>query len=97
MKHFGTLASTKEQKLPIRKPGQRSFLADIDDELLQEFEGIFGDSDETFATPENQPWRNGRAQDLLEELDSMGEEVDREIMEIFLQYGWEIIDKLRKS
>jgi two-component system chemotaxis sensor kinase CheA len=32
----------------------------------------------------------------LGELDTMGQDADREIMEIFLAYGWEIVDKLRQ-
>jgi hypothetical protein len=33
---------------------------------------------------------------LLEELDTIGEDTDREIIEIFLSYAWEITDKLRR-
>jgi len=79
-------------------PNGRSMLADVDEELLREFEGIFGVgeagdfpepalTEETFA-----PERRG---DLVQELDGISEEADREIMEIFVGYGWEITQKLR--
>ncbi|AFM27443.1 chemotaxis protein CheA [Desulfomonile tiedjei] len=73
-----------------------SLLADIDDELLSEFQGLFADSGQTILQSTNKfyPY-GGKAADLLQELDSIGEEADREIMEIFLSYGWEILDKLK--
>ncbi len=73
-----------------------SLLADIDDELLSEFQGLFADSGQTHLQSTNKfyPY-GGKAADLLQELDSIGEEADREIMEIFLSYGWEILDKLK--
>lgn len=81
---------------PARPAEDRSLLADVDDELLQEFEGIFG-SEPGAKSPSSQdrPLQgSGRAGDLVEELGVIGEDTDREIMEIFLSYGWEIMDKL---
>ncbi len=83
---------------PSRKPGDRSMLADVDDELLREFEGIFGDGKafaEPYAAGPN-GFQSSMASDLLEELDTIGEDTDREIIEIFLSYAWEITDKLRR-
>jgi two-component system, chemotaxis family, sensor kinase CheA len=83
---------------PSRKPGERSMLADVDDELLREFEGIFGDA-KTLAEPYaagSNPFPSSMASDLLEELDTIGQDTDREIIEIFLSYAWEITDKLRR-
>jgi two-component system, chemotaxis family, sensor kinase CheA len=77
--------------------GPRSMLSDVDDELLLEFEGIFvREQGPSTGAPEPPP-TSGLSQrsDLLEELEYLGEDVDREIMEIFLSYGWEILDKLR--
>ncbi|MGB6067980.1 MAG: chemotaxis protein CheW [Desulfomonilaceae bacterium] len=81
-----------------RKPGGRSMLADVDDELLREFEGIFGEGKilpEPYA-PGSNPSQSSIASDLLEELDTVREDADREIIEIFLSYAWEITDKLRR-
>jgi two-component system, chemotaxis family, sensor kinase CheA len=94
LKHLGVITSAADWSPPPRKPGARSLLADVDDELLREFEGIFGD-DHEFKTAFPQTVAANRAQDLLEELDSISEDADREIMEIFLSYGREIMDKLR--
>jgi two-component system, chemotaxis family, sensor kinase CheA len=94
LKYLGVITSAADWRRPARKPGERSLLADVDDELLREFEGIFGEDREPQAAFPMTATTN-RAQDLLEELDSIGEEVDREIMEIFLSYGWEIMEKLR--
>ncbi|MBM3299888.1 MAG: hypothetical protein FJY85_08030, partial [Deltaproteobacteria bacterium] len=76
---------------------ERSLLADVDDELLHEFEGIFAAGPSLAGEPQRvSPRARGqRAADLLEELDAVSAESDREIMEIFLSYGWEILDKLR--
>lgn len=88
---------------PVPKPTspqpreERSLLADVDDELLREFEGIFGE-EEMAGKPVPAgalPAQSGRAEALLEEWDVTGADADREIMEIFLSYGWEILDKLR--
>ncbi len=48
----------------------------------------------TTATQEFYPYGQ-KTSDLLSELGSIGEDADREIMDIFLSYGWEILDKLR--
>jgi two-component system chemotaxis sensor kinase CheA len=93
LRHLGIITSARDWK-PSHKPGERSLLADVDDELLREFEGMFGNGQRQEGAYANVGFGN-RAQDLLEELDSIGEEADREIMEIFLSYGWEIMDKLR--
>ena len=85
----------KPVPVPVaRSREDRSLLADVDDDLLKEFEGIFvlpetrEDEGKSDSTPSE------IAADLLEELGTVGE-IDREIMEIFLSYGWEIVEKLR--
>jgi two-component system chemotaxis sensor kinase CheA len=78
----------------VGRPADKSLLADVDDELLREFEGIFSEPD-TEELSADAPSPGGRAADLLEELDSISADADREIMEIFLSYGWEILDKIR--
>ncbi len=95
----GARVVTEEPKqLPlVGRHAARSLLADVDDELLREFEGIFGEP-EPVAQPDSAAGSappGGRAADLLEELDSISADADREIMEIFLSYGWEILDKTR--
>jgi two-component system, chemotaxis family, sensor kinase CheA len=74
-----------------------SLLADVDDELLREFEGMYwGEGELAPGAASNRFYPYGqKAADLLSELDAIGEDADREIMEIFLSYGWEILDKLR--
>ncbi|MEW5902602.1 MAG: hypothetical protein AB1715_14140, partial [Acidobacteriota bacterium] len=67
-------------------------LADVDDELLKAFEGIFG---ETGPKATQAGSFGDRASEMLEEVGTIGEEADREIIEIFMSYGWEILDKLR--
>ena len=42
------------------------------------------------------PFPSTMTSNLLEELDTIGEDTDREIIEIFLSYAWEITDKLRR-
>ncbi len=88
---------SQEPSPEMRSSGSRSMLADVDDELLREFEGMFEREQTPGAAPPNSPQtpRQDQGVDLLEELDFIGEDVDREIMEIFLSYGWEILDKLR--
>ncbi|MBI4964610.1 MAG: chemotaxis protein CheW [Desulfomonile tiedjei] len=76
------------------KGGERSMLADVDDELLQEFEGIFADGNPLEISGLARP--RSDVADMLGELDTLGQDADREIMEIFLAYGWEIVDKLRQ-
>ena len=73
-------------------------LADVDDDLLGEFQGVFGEAKPAAAevaihqavesVPENV------ASDLLSQVESLGEETDREIVEIFVSYGWEIMEKM---
>ncbi|HMK34682.1 MAG TPA: chemotaxis protein CheW [Desulfomonilaceae bacterium] len=92
LKYLGVINAVTDWR-PPRKTGKRSLLSDVDDELLQEFEGIFGNGEEPRG--EHPTHAGNRAQDLLDELDAIGEDADREIMEIFLSYGWEIMDKLR--
>ncbi len=95
LKAAGVLPQVQRPQ-PARQVEERSLLADVDDELLQEFEGIFGSEPQAEpASSQNRPLRKaGRAGDLVEELGVIGEDADREIMEIFLSYGWEIMDKL---
>ena len=78
------------------KSGERSMLADVDDELLREFEGIFADGNALEMTDSSVPRPGSDVADLLGDLDALGQDADREIMEIFLAYGWEIVDKLRQ-
>ncbi len=98
LKIVGGAPAAPKPPPPSRKPGERSMLADVDDELLREFEGIFGDATapaESYTAGSN-PFPSSMASDLLEELDTIGEDTDREIIEIFLSYAWEITDKLRR-
>ena len=98
LKIVGGAPAAPKPPPPSRKPGERSMLADVDDELLREFEGIFGDAKalaEPYAAGSN-PFPSSMTSDLLEELDTIGEDTDREIIEIFLSYAWEITDKLRR-
>ncbi len=90
-------ATARVAKPRLHAPGSKdSLLADVDDELLREFEGMFSMEEDlgTTATQELYPYGQ-KTGDLLSELGSIGEDADREIMEIFLSYGWEILDKLR--
>lgn len=83
--------------VPKGPKAKDSLLADVDDELLREFEGMYwGEGEVTTGAVSNRFYPYGqKAADLLSELDAIGEDADREIMEIFLSYGWEILDKLR--
>lgn len=74
-------------------PRKRSMLADVDDELLNEFEGIFSQSHTVSSEASSAPI--GPTSDLLEGIDVVGEGTDSEIIEIFLSYGFEIAEKLR--
>ncbi|MCA1959777.1 MAG: chemotaxis protein CheW [Desulfomonile sp.] len=89
----------QKEIVATRKPGERSLLADVDEQLLKEFEQVFPEEavvapseratvEQAFASAER---RGG----LLAQLDSIAEEADREILEIFLSFGWEISEKLR--
>lgn len=85
----------KPVPVPVARPREdRSLLADVDDDLLKEFEGIFVPPEAREAEGKSDSAPSEIAADLLEELGSVGE-TDREIMEIFLSYGWEIVEKLR--
>ncbi|MBI5570261.1 MAG: chemotaxis protein CheW [Desulfomonile tiedjei] len=79
---------------PAPGPREHSMLADVDEELLKEFETGFtrGRAQAEVAAG------SGALQfssDLIEAQDVMGEGADREIIEIFMSYGLEILDKLR--
>ncbi len=76
-----------------RPAGGRSMLADVDEELLKEFEGIFGEAEPLAPTaaPEEKIFVNG---ELAQQLGTVGEETDREIIEIFISYAWEIVDRI---
>lgn len=87
-----------KRQAPATQAADRSLLADIDDELLGEFQSVFGPGKPAAAevaihkAVESVP--GGVASDLLGEVESLGEETDREIVEIFVSYGWEILDKM---
>jgi len=91
--------AAQREMVATRKPGERSLLADIDEQLLREFEQVFPEevavmapdgavAEQTFASAERPGF-------LLAQLDSIAQEADREILEIFLSFGWEISEKLR--
>ncbi len=90
----GVVTTEEPKQAPIiGRSGDRSLMADVDDELLEEFEGIFGEPVPAPAEAPKLP--GGKAANLLAELGSISADADREIMEIFLSYGWEILDKTR--
>lgn len=84
-----------------RTNGQRSMLADVDDELLRqfanEFETMFTAADQLReqTAPVAKVAPSPHLSDLAEGLDISAEESDREIIEIFLAYGLEITEKLQ--
>lgn len=82
-----------KKKLAPQKASERSLMADVDEQLLREFEEVFTATERTAA----QQALVGVEQPafLLEQLDSITQEADREILEIFLSYGWEIVEKIR--
>jgi two-component system chemotaxis sensor kinase CheA len=80
---------------PPQRASDLSLLADVDDDLLREFEQVLDDAFSTKQAAELGSLRGGRAADLLQEVGVVGEDGDREIIEIFLGYGYEILDKLR--
>jgi two-component system, chemotaxis family, sensor kinase CheA len=97
LKSVGIVPTVTERRFPPRRPREISLLADVDDELLREFEQVF---DESFApavtkSVESAARQGQRAADLLEELGSVRENGDREIVEIFLGFGEEVMNKLR--
>ncbi len=89
---------TTEPALPTE--GQHSMLADVDDELLRQFANEFETYVRRPLTRLVKPLSAaavlpGELSELAEGLDVSAEESDREIIEIFLAYGLEIMDKLR--
>ena len=77
------------------KSSDISMLADVDDDLLREFEQVLDDAFAPRQQVELPSLHGGPAADLLQEVGVVGEDGDREIIEIFLGYGYEILDKLR--
>ncbi len=85
---------------PSATPGSQrekvSLLADVEEDLLKQFEDIFSDQgqneSQALETPAAIPGK--RAVDLLEDVSHIGEDADREIIEIFVSYGWEILNKI---
>lgn len=88
-----------KKEIPARKPGERSLLADVDEQLLREFEEVFTEeavlADAERAAEEHPLAGAQRPGFLLEQLDSVAQETDREILEIFLSFGWEITEKIQ--
>ncbi len=83
-----------KKKVPARAPAApKSMLADVDDDLLSEFEGMFQDVE----SAKGQGKSIGEldpSDELFVDIQAIGEDTDKEIMEIFLSYGWEIVDKI---
>jgi two-component system, chemotaxis family, sensor kinase CheA len=81
-----------------RAPTDRTVMADVDDELLSqfenEFESMFADRKEAIHRSPSATIAAQPLTDLAEGLDLSAEESDREIIEIFLDYGLEIMEKL---
>jgi two-component system, chemotaxis family, sensor kinase CheA len=90
----GSAAGRETRRPRVR---EQSLLADVDDELLQEFEGLFAGAETADMKAAGESRTESLAADLLGELDALGEDADREILEIFLAYGREILDKLRQA
>ncbi len=90
----------EEDKRPPaeRVPEGRSMLADVDSDLLDEFAGVFTEEEIVEEAPPSftePPVQKGAEEDpLLQDLDAVSDETDREIIEIFLSYAWEIVDSL---
>ncbi len=78
--------------LPALRSAEASFLADVSDDLLNEFDDPFARA-EAPGLAESPPAISNMGA-LIGDLDSIGEDADREIMEIFLSYGWEIVAKI---
>ncbi len=96
LRYTGAMNGVPGPRRPPRKT-DASMLADVDDELLKEFEQVF---DEAFAPTAKHKLdlgssQAGRAADLLAEVGVVEESDDQEIIEIFLGYGHEVLDKLR--
>jgi chemotaxis protein histidine kinase CheA len=97
LQYAGALSDSPKSQSSQRKAQEISMLADVDDDLLREFEQVL---DDAFAPTAGfkvdiASLHGGLATDLLEEVGSMGEDGDREIIEIFLGYGYEVLDKLQ--
>lgn len=97
LKAMGSAPGRETRRSPRRSGArEQSLLADVDDELLREFEGMFT-GPETVETEPQESRGHAVDADLLGELHALGEGSDREILEIFLAYGWEILEKLRQA
>jgi two-component system chemotaxis sensor kinase CheA len=92
VKAFEPVLDVKKD-VPRTPEGKRSMLADVDDELLKEFEGIFGEEEPPRPSP---PPAEPLLVDgeLAQQLGAKGEETDKEIIEIFISYAWEIVDRI---
>ena len=91
----GAAPDSSKSQPAQQKSGGVSLLADVDDDLLREFEQVLDDAFSPKQPADLRSLHGGRAVDLLEEVGVVGEDGDREIIEIFLGYGYEILDKLR--
>ncbi|MEW6350091.1 MAG: chemotaxis protein CheW [Thermodesulfobacteriota bacterium] len=77
---------------------QRSMLSDVDEDLLGEFDSLEEEVAQTYPpalSDLTEKLSRGKAAELISELGTVVADTDRELMEIFLAYGWEILDKLR--
>ena len=94
-RYTGAAPGSSKSQPAQRKSSDTSMLADVDDDLLREFEQVLDDAFAPKQQVELRSLHGGRAADLLQEVGVVGEDGDREIIEIFLGYGYEILDKLR--
>jgi two-component system chemotaxis sensor kinase CheA len=93
-----TVPEPVKKKLPVRKAGARSLMADIDEELLREFEEVSPETGPLELPPPvvtRPEARRPKTLDLAQQLGVVAEETDREIIDIFLSYAWEIVDKIK--
>ena len=97
LQYAGALSDSSKSQSSQRKTQEISMLADVDDDLLREFEQVLDDAFAPTAgfNVDMASLQGGLATDLLEEVGAMGEDGDREIIEIFLGYGYEVLDKLQ--
>ena len=97
LQYAGALSDSSKSQSSQRKTQEISMLADVDDDLLREFEQVLDDAFAPTAgfNVDMASLQGGLAADLLEEVGAMGEDGDREIIEIFLGYGYEVLDKLQ--
>ncbi|MGO9117567.1 MAG: chemotaxis protein CheW [Desulfomonilaceae bacterium] len=97
LQYAGALSDSSKLQSSQRKAQDISMLADVDDDLLREFEQVLDDAFAPAAgfNVDFASLQGGLATDLLEEVGAMGEDGDREIIEIFLGYGYEVLDKLQ--